>query len=173
MSKHETLTAWFRGRIPSGWFVEPVQVTVDRDEILVVGTLAPPDVGDDLSAEAQRVALTSRMAGHREETREQRMAIARDAESRFERKVSWGVRCGDEEALFTTASVPAMTRLRLPERQVLDTLIEAGIARSRSEALAWCVRLVGKHQDEWIQQLRDAMAHVAKVREEGPSADRD
>jgi hypothetical protein len=172
MSKHETLTAWFRGRIPAGWFVEPVEVTVDRDEILVIGRLEPPAMGEDLSPDAQRVALGSRMSGHREDTREQRMAIAREAEHRFERKVSWGVRCGDEEALFTTASVPAMTRLRMPERQVLDTLIEAGIARSRSEALAWCVRLVGKHQEEWINQLRDAMEHVAKVRDEGPDASR-
>ena len=172
MTKYETLTAWFRGRIPAGWFVEPVQVTVDRDEILVVGTLAPPDIGDDLGPEAEKVALRSRMAGHREETREQRMAIAREAEMRFDRKVSWGVRCRDEDTMFTTASVPAMTRLRMPERQVLDTLIEAGIARSRSEALAWCVRLVGKHQEEWIQQLRDAMEHVAKVRDEGPDAER-
>jgi hypothetical protein len=171
MSKHETLTAWFRGRVPASWFIEPVQVAVDRDEILVTGTLAPPDLGDDLGPDAQRVALGSRIAGYREETRDQRIAIAREAEARFERKVSWGVRCGEVETVFTTASVPAMTRLRMPERQVLDTLIEAGIARSRSEALAWCVRLVGKHQEEWIQQLRDATEHVAKVRAEGPSTD--
>ena len=68
------------------------------------------------------------------------------------------------------ASVPAMTRLRMPERLVLDTLIDAGIARSRSEALAWCVRLVGRHERDWIAQLREAMEHVERVREAGPSA---
>ena len=61
-----------------------------------------------------------------------------------------------------------MTRLRMDERAVLDTLIDAGVARSRSEALAWCVRLVGTHQADWIEQLREAMAHVEKVRAEGP-----
>jgi hypothetical protein len=61
-----------------------------------------------------------------------------------------------------------MTRLRQSERQVLDTLVDAGVARSRSDALAWCVRLVGKHTDEWLSGLRDAMSEVEKRRAEGP-----
>ena len=52
---------------------------------------------------------------------------------------------------------------------MLDTLIDAGVARSRSEAMAWCVRLVGKHQGDWITQLRTAMAQVEQVRANGPS----
>ncbi len=160
--------AWFRGRIPNGWFTAPVEVSADRDEILVLGTLAVPNLGSDLTDEGRGVALSARIAAHREDTREQRIRIAREAEHRFGRKVAWGARCGDRTELFTTASVPVMTRLRMPERQVLDTLIDAGIARSRSEALAWCVRLVGKHQGDWIEQLRTAMAHVEKVRAEGP-----
>ncbi len=64
-----------------------------------------------------------------------------------------------------------MTRLRFDERAVLDTLIDAGVARSRSEALAWCVRLVGRHQSDWISQLRDAMAQVEQVRSDGPDLD--
>ena len=65
--------------------------------------------------------------------------------------------------------MPVMTRLRQPERQVLDTLVESGVARSRSDALAWCVRLVGKHEADWMQDLRDALVHVQKVRAEGPT----
>jgi hypothetical protein len=168
MPMNENITAWFRGRIPDGWYCEPVTVRIDRDEILVTGTLPRPDLGDDLGPDGQAVALASRIGAHREDSREQRMAVAREAEHRFERKVSWGARCGDVETLFTTAGVPVMTRLRMPERQVLDTLIEAGIARSRSEALAWCVGLVGRHQEDWISQLREATAHVADVRAEGP-----
>ncbi len=120
---------------------------------------------------ASAVALASRIAAYREDTREQRIVIAREAEHRFGRKVSWAARCGEVETCFTTASVPVMTRLRMAEREVLDTLIDAGIARSRSEALAWCVRLVGRNEEAWINQLREAMAEVAKVRDEGPSAD--
>jgi hypothetical protein len=153
------LAAWFQGRLPDGWFAEPVEVRADRDEILVVGVIP-----------ATAVAQAARIATFRDQTRDQRVAVAREAEHRFERKVAWAVRCGDREEAFTTASVPVMTRLRMPERRVLDTLIDAGIARSRSEALAWCVRLVGRNQAEWIDQLREAMAHVEKVRAEGPSA---
>jgi len=51
---------------------------------------------------------------------------------------------------------------------VLDTLIDAGVARSRSEALAWCVRLVGQHQADWIAELRDALTTVERVRAGGP-----
>ncbi len=96
------------------------------------------------------------------------MKIADEGEQRFGRKVSWGARCGDQLALFTTLSVPAMTRLRMPERKVLDTLVEAGVARSRSHALAWCVRLVAERQEDWLKDLRDALGSVEKVREEGP-----
>jgi hypothetical protein len=63
-----------------------------------------------------------------------------------------------------------MTRLRMPEREVLDTLVDAGVARSRSEALAWCVRLVGRNQAEWIESLRTALGAVGKARAEGPEA---
>ena len=96
--------------------------------------------------------------------------MAAEAERLFGRKVSWGARCGALEEHFTTLGVPVMTRLRLGDRAVLDTLIDAGVARSRSEALAWCVRLVGRHQDEWIKSLREALTAVEKVRSEGPSA---
>ena len=146
-------------------------MAVDRDEVVVTGVLPAPDLGDDLGPDGQRVALASRIGAYREDTREQRIAIAREAEHRFGRKVSWAARCGEVETCFTTASVPVMTRLRMAEREVLDTLIDAGIARSRSEALAWCVRLVGRNEEAWINQLREAMAEVAKVRAEGPTAD--
>jgi hypothetical protein len=96
------------------------------------------------------------------------MRIADEAERRFGRKVSWGARCGDVRALFTTVSTPAMTRLRMPERTVLDTLVDAGVARSRSHALAWCVRLVADKQEEWLGDLRKALESVEAVRREGP-----
>ena len=96
------------------------------------------------------------------------MRIADEAQRRFGRKVSWGAVCGDQRQLFTTLSVPAMTRLRMPERRVLDTLVDAGVARSRSHALAWCVRLVAERQDDWLKDLREALKQVEQVRGEGP-----
>jgi hypothetical protein len=163
-----TIAAWFRGRIPDTWFTEPVSVETDREEIMVIGPLTSPAVAD-LDDDQRTIAWRSRIKAHREDTREHRMRIAADAEATFGRKVSWGAACGERTEWFTTASVPVMTRLRFAERQVLDTLIDAGVARSRSEALAWCVRLVGQHQGEWIAQLRDALSHVERVRAAGPA----
>jgi len=161
------LAGWFAGRLPDGWFAGPPEVGHDRDEIVVIGTLPAPDTGA-ADAETTAAACLARIQGFREDTRALRMRIADEAEARFARKVAWGARCGAEEELFTTLSVPVMTRLRLPERQVLDTLVDAGVARSRSHALAWCVRLVGDHEGDWITQLREALVHVEKVRAEGP-----
>jgi hypothetical protein len=166
----DEIGGWFAGRIPEGWFTGPPEVTWDREEILVIGTLAEPELPADADDAAREAAIASRISGFREDTRRKRMRIADEAQRRFGRKVSWGAACGGGTALFTTLSVPAMTRLRIDERRVLDTLIEAGVARSRSHALAWCVRLVAARQDEWLADLRDALRHVQEVREAGPPA---
>ena len=166
----EKLTAWFAGRVPDDWFTEPPTVQVDREEVLVTGRLAEPDTSG-LDAAAVQTAHRARIEGFREDTRAARMRIADAAEARFGRKVAWGAECGDERALFTSLSVPVMTRLRMPERRVLDTLVDAGVARSRSDALAWCVRLVRTHEGEWIDELRDALVHVEAVRARGPGGD--
>jgi hypothetical protein len=169
MSEQE-LSGWFAGRVPAGWFEGPPEVVADRDEVVVTGTLAEPEVAGDADDAARDAAREARIAGFREDTRGQRMRIASEAERRFGRKVSWAARCGGLERAFTTLSVPAMTRLRMRERLVLDTLVDAGVARSRSHALAWCVRLVADKQDEWLAGLRDALAHVEEVRRRGPAA---
>ena len=119
---NEELQGWFAGRLPAEWFTGAPEVRVDREEILVIGTLSDPELPKDASPEAAAAARNARIDGFREDTRQHRMRIAGEAQHRFRRKVSWGARCGDAESLFTTLSVPAMTRLRMPERQVLDTL---------------------------------------------------
>lgn len=164
------VAAWLAGRLPDGWFTGPPQVTVDRDEITVVGTLPSPQQPAGADAAAVAEAEAGRISRFREQTREQRVGIAREAEHRYARKVSWGAAAGGSSAMFTTLSVPVMTRLRQPERTVLDTLVDSGVARSRSEALAWCVRLVGRHADDWLAQLRSALAAVQEVRAAGPEA---
>jgi hypothetical protein len=170
------ITAWLAGRLPDDWFTESPQVTVDREEIVVVGRLATPDTtppagtgtGDD--ERSLRAAEAGRIKRFREQTREERMRIADETEARFGRKVAWGAECGASRQVFTSLAVPVMTRLRQPERQVLDTLVEAGVAKSRSEALAWSVRLVGQHESDWIDRLRSAMVAVQEARATGPAA---
>jgi hypothetical protein len=175
------IRAWFLGRLPDGWFTAGPEVIVDREEITVIGELpavtaaaaagagagATAQAGGPAPAQAEEMAA-GRSRRFREQTRETRIGIAREAERRFGRKVSWGVVSEGRKVMFTTVSVPVMTRLRQAERRVLDTLVEAGVARSRSDGLAWCVRLVGEHEDSWLSALRDALRHVEQVRAEGP-----
>ncbi len=170
----EDATAWLHGRLPDGWFTGAPRVTVDREEILIVGELSPVE-GEFSDTEASLADLAAAVAGRisrfRETTRDERIEIARQAEHRYQRKIAWGARIGETVELFTVASVPVMTRLRQPERIVLDTLVDSGVARSRSDALAWAVRLVGEHADDWLGDLREAMAKVDELRAKGPTSD--
>jgi hypothetical protein len=159
----EEITGWLSGRLPKDWYAD-VSVSVDRDEIVVAGPLSDIEGVTDAAGEEGRIAR------FREQTRAERIRIAREAEAKFGRTIAWGAAAGSSEQLFTSLSVPVMTRLRQRERVVLDTLVDAGVARSRSHALAWCVRLVGEHSEEWLAELRSALEQVQQVRERGPAA---
>ncbi len=154
----DDIAAWMRAEA-GALYVEPPEVTVDREEVVVVGR-----VSADGAAEARR------MAEHREQTRSERIRIARLAEDRFARKVSWGVRCGDATQMFTHLATPVMTRLRQPERLLVDTLVEAGVARSRSEAVAWCLGVVAEREGDWLADLQEALVAVREARGRGPQA---
>lgn len=168
MAERDELKGWFAGRLPQDWFSGAPEVRSDREEIWVIGTLPDVDLGSGSSKEGLSAARAGRIKQFRESTREQRIAIAEEARQRFGRLVSWGVRIGDTQEMFTHLALPVMTRLRLPERELLDTLIHAGVARNRAHALAWCVRLVERNQKDWLQELRDAIAKVGQVRQQGP-----
>jgi hypothetical protein len=163
------VAAWFGERLPKEWTVTAPEVTVDREEVTVVLGIGAPEVAEGATDAERAEAAAGRIARFREDTRERRIAIAREAEHRFRRRVAWGVDAGGRRELFTHLSVPVMTRLRQPERIVLDTLVDAGVARSRAHALAWCVRLVGENTQSWLGDLRAAMEHVERVREAGPT----
>jgi Arc/MetJ-type ribon-helix-helix transcriptional regulator len=166
MNAQETSSAirdWLVGRLPADWFTA-MTVTVDREEITVVGTIGVPEGASGPDAEAGRITR------FREETRSARIEIARDLEASTGRKVAWGVTCGGTTQVFTRMSVPVMTRLQQPQRRVLDTLVEAGVARSRSDALAWCVRLVAQHEADWLTELDQAMGALRAARAKGPTA---
>ncbi|GAA1477642.1 hypothetical protein GCM10009623_20880 [Nocardioides aestuarii] len=159
MNARDDITTWFDQHLPADLYAGTPTVTVDRDEVVVVGDV--PEVTEGADAAAA-------VADFRERTRERRMSVASQAEETFGRKVSWGARAGGTERMFTHLAVPAMTRLRMSERQLLDVLVEAGVARSRSEALAWCVALVGDREQEWLVELRDSLAAVRAARARGP-----
>lgn len=168
MTASDELKGWFAGRIPKDWFSGAPEVRADRDEIWVIGTLPDVPLPADAGNEAASAARSGRIKQFREDTRDLRIQISQEAEQRFGRPASWGVRIGDTKEMFTHLAVPAMTRLRLPEREVLDALVDSGVARSRAHALAWCVRLVQKNQSEWLKELRGAIEQVGAVRQQGP-----
>ncbi|WP_159846366.1 hypothetical protein [Nocardia sp. CY41] len=165
---------WFAGRLPDDWFTGPPVIEVDRDEIVVIGELPIPQpetkpVADDApTEEVPRATKEGAVARFRESTRPARMQIANEAQHRYRRNVAWGVSVDGERIMFTHLAVPVMTRLRQPERKVLDTLVDAGVARSRADALAWTVKLAGKHAETWLEELREAMRKVDDLRSEGP-----
>jgi hypothetical protein len=167
-SEQEALRGWFTGRLPEGLFSELVEISVDREEITVVGRIPAPELDAEVSAAEREAAIEGRIAEFRERTRDARIGVAREAERRYGRKVSWGAECDGVRGMFTTVSAPVMTRLRQPERQVLDTLVEAGVARSRSDALAWCVRLVQRHTEDWLGDLQESLETVRRLRAQGP-----
>jgi hypothetical protein len=153
MTTQREIEEFLERRIPGTWFLGPLRIEFDEDEILCVGTLPDDHQPEDF----------------RETTRAERVAIAGAAESRFHRTVSWGVEQKGATVLFTAQSAPITTRLRLAERIVLDTLVNAGVARSRSDALGWCVKLVRRHESEWLADLRGALVDVERVRNDGPT----
>ncbi len=161
--------AWIGTALPADWFVGAPEIVIDRDEILVVGTLAPVEVAAGATEAEVEAAELARISAVRESSRDYRVRLGQQLEHRYRRKVAWGAVAGGTRQIFSTFSAPVMTRLRQPERRVLDTLVDAGVARSRSEALAWCVRLVGEHSDEWLARLREAMGQVEQLRRQGPA----
>jgi hypothetical protein len=166
----EEISGWIIGRLPESWFEQSPTVTIDHDEILIIGRLPALDLGDEVDPVAKAAAETGRITRFREETREERMTIAREGQHHFGKVISWGAEIGDTRHIFTHLSIPVMTRLRQSERTVLDTLVDSGVARSRSDALAWCVKLVATNADEWLLKLRKAMESVETIRQQGPLA---
>jgi hypothetical protein len=166
MATIDEVKGWLSGRLPKDWFTGAPEVRMDEDEIWVIGPLAEVEASG--GPDALKAARDGAIQRFREGTRDERIRIGGEARQRFGRNLAWGAKIGDQTALFTHMAVPVMTRLRLPERELLDTLVRSGVARSRSHALAWCVRLVEKNEGSWLGELKEAMAKVGEARSHGP-----
>jgi hypothetical protein len=92
-----TIKGWFAGRLPDGWF-KGVEVTIEDDQIVVLGTLPDPNVGS--TPEEKEGAAAGRIARFREETRGERIGIAQEAEERFKKYVTWGAKLGGTTKRF-------------------------------------------------------------------------
>jgi hypothetical protein len=155
----EEIQRWLQERLPSELCAAPPDVTSYDDELLITLTAAP-HLALTEDAEAEQAAI----ARLREESRPLRMQLAREVQGTVGRPVAWSVRLGASEATFTTRTTPVMTRLNRAEREVLDTLVAAGLAETRSAALAYVVRAFAAEHGVWLAEARQALAEVAKVR---------
>src|SRR2546421_5816682 len=87
--------AWISGRLPEGWYVEVPDITVDREEILIVGSVPDPEVAEGATEAERSAAELGRIARFREDTRDDRIRIALETEHRYGRKVSWAAQSGN------------------------------------------------------------------------------
>ena len=157
------LQAWLHARLPSSLMVEPPHIKAYRDEIVIMLHLGSPPSSEG-DSEQQQSAEQEMIAQQREMSRPMRMKLAKQLQKRLGKTVSWGMRAGASEMLFTTRTVPVMTRLGRAEREVLDTLVAAGVAETRSSALAYTVRTFALEHVEWLNEVREAIEQVEQVR---------
>jgi hypothetical protein len=162
--KTNELQSWLQERAPANLLAGPPEIAIYDDEAVIVLPLVTAELDDALTDEERRAAERALIARRREETRPWRMKQARELQSRLGRSVAWGMRAGESEALFSTRSVPVMTRLGRTERDVLDTLVAAGVADTRSAALAYAVRAFAAEHTDWLDEVREAIAQVDQVR---------
>src|SRR5215216_1952124 len=80
---------WITGLLPDDWFTGRPEVTIDRDEIIIVGTLPEPAHNDGATEADRAAAEQGRIASFRESTRDRRIQLARQTEHRYRRKVAW------------------------------------------------------------------------------------
>lgn len=162
--KTSELQRWLQERLPAGLAAGPPEVAEYDDEVVITIPLVVEGLDAGLPADDRRQAEGQLIVQRREETRPLRMKLARELQSRLGRPVAWGMRAGGSDALFTTRSAPVMTRLGRAEREVLDTLVAAGVADTRSSALAYTVRAFAAEHADWLAEVREALVHVEQVR---------
>jgi hypothetical protein len=158
------LQSWLQERAPANLLAAPPEIAIYDDEAVIVLPIVTSELDDGLAEEAQRAAERALIVRRREETRPWRMKQARELQPKLGRSVAWGMRAGGSETLFSTRSVPVMTRLGRTERDVLDTLVAAGVADTRSAALAYAVRAFAAEHTDWLDEVREAIAQVDQVR---------
>lgn len=164
--KIHDLQRWLHERLPADLLADAPEISVYDDEIVIVLPINadPYPAAAEHDPEAQRQAVLDQIAQRREETRAHRIRLAREIQKSFGLPVAWGMRQGQIRVLFTSRTVPVMTRLGRSERDVLDTLVAAGVAETRSAALAYVVRAFAIEHADWLVEVRQVIEQVEQVR---------
>jgi len=95
------ISAWFTDRLPQAWFSGPAVIAVADEGIRVVGALPAVELPTGAEDSARAAAAAGRIARFREDTRPERIEIAREAQEKFGLAVTWGASSGDSSLLFT------------------------------------------------------------------------
>ena len=159
------LKEWLLAQLPSVITHCETEVTSDEDEMLVILHLNTAGLGD-MTDEACREEDQALIAHHRAETKPLRIQLARDIRHLYGYTVTWGMRAGKTVQFFTNNQKPVMTRLSYQERRVLDTLIAANIANTRSAALSYIVRTFAAEHQDWLDEVQDALVRVEQLRQQ-------
>jgi hypothetical protein len=159
----QEIQRWLQERLPAQLLAGTPEVSVYDDEVVLLLPIAT-DSAEAAAGDDTREAGLRQIGRRREETRRLRIQIAQELQEIVGRPVAWGMRVGDTSALFTTRSAPVMTRLGRAERDVLDTLVAAGVADTRSSALAYTVRAFAAEHADWLAEVRTAIEQVDQVR---------
>lgn len=160
---NDELVQWLAARLPEALLAAPPRLALYDDELVAVLSPLVPELESD-DEDQRRGHERALIARLREETRPLRMRLAAELQPLLGRPVAWGMRLGGSEALFSTRTVPVMTRLNRREREVLDTLVATGVADTRSAALAYCVRVFASEHDDWLGEARAVAEQAQQVR---------
>ncbi|MCG8351634.1 MAG: hypothetical protein MI924_28030 [Chloroflexales bacterium] len=158
----EELQQWLQSKLPATLTAMPPRIKIYSDEVVIV--LYPNEAPMPDDSIDQRSAEQALIAYQRELTRSLRMRLADEIQKKLRLPVAWGMRIGESEVLFTTRTIPVMTRLGRIERDVLDTLVAAGVAETRSSALAYTVRAFAAEHADWLAEVSQVIEQVRQVR---------
>ena len=158
----QELSQWLLSQLPASVTGSDPEINIDADELLVTLNLSTDTLKGD--GEALKKLEQELIERQRSETRKLRIQLGRHLERISGYAVSWGMRAGGTVQHFTMNSVAVMTRLSGPERQVLDMLIAANVANTRSAALAYIVRTFAAEHQEWLNQVQEAAKHMSSLR---------
>jgi hypothetical protein len=167
-SDPDEIKSWLLEQLPSSVLASDPEINIESDELLVILHVAVDSVTGEGEARAQSErALIDRL---RTETRALRIHLGRSINRTYGMIVSWGMQAGETLQRFTSnTTVPVMTRLTRTERHVLDTLIAANIANTRSTALSYIVRTFAAEHRDWLNEIQGVARHMARLRKQVPS----
>jgi hypothetical protein len=158
----QELSRWLLSQLPASVAGGNPEITIEADELLIILNLNTDSLKGE--GEALRKREQELIERQRSETRKLRIQLGRHLEQISGCVVSWGMRAGGTVQRFTMNTATVMTRLSAPERQVLDTLIAANVANTRSAALAYVVRTFAAEHQDWLNRVQEAARHMANLR---------